>query len=375
MQRAGQVTAIDLWQYFDDVEDGPELTYAIVAGSITDPAAFSSTPTIDGDGYLHVQGVGSGTTQVAVSATDADGASVAGTFLIAVPPPRCRSVDHENTGRDGAGRVLPGSARQRGDGGCGGGLPMTGGATLGDDYQLPSATRHGRRAYGVLQLVAPGEPEINVPIQPVDDTVTEGRRGRRKASRLRSATRPARGLGAAAASLSLNDDENGAVVYVAHVQNNSDGLPPDAVGAVTLESIGPSLLYYVMADGYRGPNLPPGSYYVYDAGGNLLPYAPPATSSYDVHFTLSPGTTVVGGAARWDAVAGNWVVSMSPGVPVDIPLAWPRAAALPSATLRPCPCYPRRARPVPSPSTTKPATGPAASSTLPTPSPRRTAEA
>ena len=313
LEAAPAKTVVDLWAYFDDAEDGPALTYAVGAGSITNGAVLAGTPAIDADGYLQLQAGASGTTEIGICATDSGGASVSATFIVETLAPTVSIVDVKHTGETApVGYFVvrlsgPSSVPVQMT------YKLTGEAVFGDDYQLNISDATGTPGTtGVLDF-AVGQSEIKLMIQPVDDAAVEGDAGHAETVTLTLSVPVAADLATASADLHLNDDDNGAVVYVAHVQSTSENLPEGAVGAVTLESIGRSLAFYTMTGSYRWPTvrrlaasgrmMTPGIWY---------PTPPPATATSEVHFSLPPGGSVTSGAAAQGS-DGNWVAAIGQG--------------------------------------------------------------
>jgi hypothetical protein len=314
-----QVTVIDLWSYFDDAEDGPCLSYNIVAGSITDPAAFEGTPIIDGGGVLRLDGalpVGNGS-QLTVQAADVNGSAALGTFVFSAPDggggdddeapaPLVSIIDVKHTGETapGAGyfviaRTDDSSAIVEVQ------YALGGDAQYGIDYTSSEA------ASGPLSL-GPGE-RITISVNASDNSVIDG--ARTVTLTLTGASGGAT-LDTATKDLFLNDDDNGALVYVAHSKNTWKGANGADQGEFTIESIGDKFaLKCPPIPGYTCPVPPPGGgYFVGPAPGTAVAVAVPvALSSYDVVYQIT----------RASGQVETHTIAMGPGASRTIPVVPP----------------------------------------------------
>ncbi len=258
-------TVIDLWDYFYDVEDGWDLTYEIVAGSVTNSAIFGGPPAIDGDDYLWLDAAAdaSGTSDLTIRATDADGAAVLGIFTFGPatggdgdpspdpgPQPVVSIVDVKHTGETAAAGYF---LVQRQDNSS---------ATVTVGYELAGDAQHGvdyssGAANGTLTL-GPHE-AVTITIVANNNSVIDG--PRTVTLNLVVPDGSNVGLGTASKELFVNDDDGGAVVYVAHAKSTWEGATGDDEGAFVLEAIGSlSFDFDPMYSGYTGPVPPPGGF-------------------------------------------------------------------------------------------------------------------
>jgi len=256
-------TVVDLWEYFYDVEDGWDLTYEIVADSITNPALFEGTPYVDTDDYLRLYAAAgaSGASDLTIRATDADGAATLGTLTFAIAPatgggpaplPIVSIVDLKHTGENApAAGFFVVQALGEFTGTLQVPFTLGGSADPDTDYATDAATS------GMIELSAPGD-SVTISVTALDDADIDGPKSVTLSLQGGSTYQVGEGVGN---TVWVNDDDNGAVVYVAHAKSTWEGATGDDEGAFVIEAIG-SLSFALdpMYSDYTGPVPPPGGF-------------------------------------------------------------------------------------------------------------------
>lgn len=295
---------LDLWQFFDDAEDGPDLTYAVTVTETNNPSLFTSMPIPDADDFLML-GAASGAAGWAilkVEATDSNGGTVFTTFAVTTRKPKVWISDIKHTGET----ATPGFFVIERVGDLGQALAVSyslaGTATLSTapgsgDYSGPAALS------GALTF-APSQSTLTVSIAPADDSVGEPNHENVILTLSPSTTyqlanpydddptdnEPS--FGPASATITLHDNDSGAVVWVSHVKHTSEGAPsPSEDGEFLLETVGEVGLF---EDG-SGASVPapPGGWYQYVAPtGTLQLMDPQPGEGPDVIFDLCGTATL-----------------------------------------------------------------------------------
>jgi hypothetical protein len=189
-------TVIELRACLNDVEDGSDLAFEVLADSLTNPALFDGPPTVDADGYLrlHTAAGVSGTSDLTIRTTDSGGATTLATWTFAtaapeaVPPATVTIIDTQDTGEIEADGLLV--VQRTGDLGVALDVPyaLAGTAAYGIDYTTswpPS---------GTLQFPV-GEATVTIAVDPTEDADAEDQ----ETIRLRLGDGPGYVLGAHAA--------------------------------------------------------------------------------------------------------------------------------------------------------------------------------
>ncbi len=329
---APQETVVDLWEYFGDVEDGPDMTYEILDATVTNRTMFAGGPTIDTDDFLRATAsdVTGGTSQITIRATDASGASVTGTFEFRTAPPTVSIVDTKHTGETAAkaghfevkltgtptGIVeVPFTLTAALGASAAAGLPA---ANYTVSLSNSSSTFDAATQSGVLKF--DGAKLVKLTIDAPDDADKEGATSVSLA--LSSGTNY--NAGTMSDTMRIYDDDSGAVVYIAQVKHTREGAAESDYGEFVLESIGKTLPFEWCAlnNGASCDDAPADAVFmIWDDDANaLVPWTNyPNVPEYKVSYQLTDSVAALPGDGDYTVTMGSLASNKSAKIAIIPP--------------------------------------------------------